>query len=61
MNKKIVILYIFWWSLLFPSLSLNSFTTDIISENISYNDLITKEKRTQILENAEFSMWILNF
>ena len=57
MKKKIIILLVFWWSIIFPSLSLNSFTTDIIDDSISYKDLYNSETRGKIIENAEYSIW----
>ena len=59
MNKKFVLIFIFWWSLIFPSLSFNSFTTDLTNSNIDYSDLSKKETRTEILKNAEFTFWML--
>lgn len=42
MNKKFFILLIFWWSLIFPNIAYNEFTTDIILENtnLSSNQII---------------------
>ena len=56
MNKKFFILLLFWWSMIFPSLSLNTFTTDIIDDNISYAELNNCATRKEILENAEYSL-----
>lgn len=58
MKNKFIILVVFWWSMIFPSLSFNSFTTDITNENIKYSDLYEKDSRDEILENAEYNLWI---
>lgn len=58
MKNKFFILLVFWWSMIFPSLSYNNFTTDITDKNISYSDLYSKESRKQILQNAEYDLWI---
>lgn len=60
MNKKFIILFVFWWSLIFPSLSFNSLTTDITDTNINYEDFINKDSRKEILKNADYTLWILN-
>ncbi len=56
MRKKFFIILVFWWSMIFPSLSLNSFTTDIIDDNINYTDLNNDVSRKEILEKAEYSI-----
>ena len=58
MKNKFFILLVFWWSMIFTSLSYNNFTTDITDKNISYSDLYSKESRNQILQNAEYDLWI---
>ncbi len=57
MRKVFLFLLVFWWSIIFPSLSFNSFTTSITNDNISYEDLYDSIKREKILENAEYSTW----
>lgn len=56
--KKFLVLTILFWSMIFPNLSFNSFTTDIISDEIHYSDLFQNETRNQILQHAEFSFWL---
>lgn len=59
MKKIFVILTIMFWSMIFPNLSFNDFTTDITDENISYSDLYNQTTRKEILQNAEFKFWLL--
>ena len=61
MKKKFAILLIFWWSIIFPSLSFNNITTSIVSENVKYSDLYKKVSRDEIIKNAEYTFWILEF
>ena len=58
MKNKIFILLVFWWAMFFPSLSFNSFTTDITDNTINYHDLYYIDSNTTILENAEYDLWI---
>lgn len=59
MKKIFVILTIMFWSMIFPNLSFNDFTTDITDENISYSYLYNQTTRKEILQNAEFKFWLL--
>lgn len=61
MKNKFFILLVFWWSMFFPTLSFNNFTTDITNENINYSDLYSKNSGEEILENAECDLWIKSF
>lgn len=61
MKNKFAILLIFWWSIIFPSLSFNDFTTNIVSQNVKYSDLYKKVSRDEILESAEYDLWITQF
>ena len=58
MKNKIFILLVFWWAMFFPSLSFNSFTTDITDNAINYQDLYYIDSNTTILEKAEYDLWI---
>ena len=59
MKKFFAILIILFWSMIFPNLSFNNFTTEITDENISYSDLYNQSSREEILKNAEFKFWFL--
>ena len=59
MKKIFAILIILFWSMIFPNLSFNNFTTEITDENISYSDLYNQSSREEILKNAEFKFWFL--
>lgn len=59
MKKFFIFLTIFFWSMIFPELSFNNFTTSITNENISYSDLYNQKSRKEILQNAEFKLWFL--
>ena len=59
MKKIFFVLTIFFWSMLFPELSFNDFTTSINNENISYSDLYNQNSRKEILKNAKFDFWFL--
>ena len=61
MKYKCFLFLVFWWSVIFPSLSFNKFTTDITTENANYLDLYSKDSREIILENAEYDLWIKSF
>lgn len=60
MKKIFIFLMIFFWSMIFPSLSFNRFTTRITSDDISYLDLFDKDLRADILKNVEFDFFIMN-
>ena len=57
MKKFITIVLIFFWSMIFPQLSFNCFTTQIISDDITYSDLTNPQKRQKVLQNAEFELF----
>lgn len=56
--KKIFIFFtVFFWSMIFPNLSFNNFTTDIVSNEVQYSDLFNKYTRREIIQNAKFDFW----
>ena len=58
MKSKFFILFVFWWSMFFPTLSFNNFTTDICDKNVKYSDLYSKGLQIEILENTEYDFWL---
>lgn len=58
MKYKFFIVFVFWWSMFFPTLSFNNFTTDIYDKNVKYSDLYSKDLQIEILENAEYDFWL---
>lgn len=57
MKKFLTILLLFWWALIFPEFSFNSFTTELTDESINYTDFYTYEKQAEYLTQAEYTTW----
>ena len=60
MKKFLLFFTIFFWSMIFPNISFNQFTTDIVSNNIHYSDLFNKTSRDAILQDAKFEFWLFH-
>ena len=58
MKNFICFCLIFGWTILFPNLSFNSFTTKITDSKFEYTDLFNSSSRNNILETAEYDLWI---
>lgn len=57
MKKFLTLFLLFWWALIFPEFSFNSFTTELTDENINYSDFYTSETQTEYLTEIEYTTW----
>lgn len=63
MNKKFLIIFLFWWAIIFPDLAINDFTSEVLPNDYIdsttdlssvSNTLFTRESKS----NVSYEFWL---